>query len=187
MLRNDLGQTIGHLKQAATQGAGGVGTAMRPRMSAAKTAAMGTAAGAMARMAAARKTGATQAGEMARKAKPTMGKKKQRERRMARKRAKMLGRLLALGTAVGAVGALIARRRRQTLWTEYDATQTKPQTPTARPPQAPVQMSESGSPGASEHGVGSLSEQARGSFGSPAGSAEADVVSTNERPRNIRS
>jgi hypothetical protein len=150
-------------------------------MSAAKTAAMGTAAGTFARLAAARRNGGLQAGEMARRAKPTMMRKK-RQRQTVRKRAMMLGRLLALGAAVGAAGALVARRRRHALWTEHDATQA----PSVRPPQAPTQMSEPASSGSQSPGP--LAEQARDTLGAPAdATAEADVVSTNERRRNIRS
>jgi hypothetical protein len=151
-------------------------------MSAAKTAAMGTAAGTFARLAAARKDGGLQAGEMARRAKPTMMRKRKKRERQTRKRAMMVGRLLALGAAVGAAGALVARRRRRTLWTEYDATQS----PSVRPPQAPTQMSEPASSGSQSPGP--LAEQARGTLGAPADApVEADVVSANERRRNIRS
>jgi hypothetical protein len=46
--------------------------------------------------------------------------RKKREREMARKRGFMLAGLLAMGAALGAVGALVARRRRQHSWEEYE-------------------------------------------------------------------
>jgi len=166
MFRDELGETFGHLRQAASHGAEGVSTAMRPRMSAAKTAAMGTATGALARMAAARRQRMRQAGGAAGKIRPPMwGKKK--ERQMARKRrAYRLTGLLAAGAALGALGALVGRRRRHTSWEEYDTT--------TRPPQKPMEMSEptpAGRPSPSQspqpasgqgtQGLGPLAEQAR--------------------------
>jgi hypothetical protein len=185
-----LGKTFDHLRQAATHGADGFGTAMGPRMDAARSMAKGTAAGAVAQLTAARRQGVQQAAEVARRAKPTMRKRK-KEQEMARKRrGYRLAGLLAAGAAVGAVGALVGRRRRQTNWEVYDTS--------VRPPQAPVQMSEPASPGpgpasqASQapepapgqgtRGVGPLAEQAREALGGQDDTMpETEAVSPNAK------
>lgn len=185
LFRDELGKTYDHLRQAAVHGADGFGTAMGPRMNAAKSMAKGTAVGAAAQLAAARRQGMRQAADVARRAKPTMRKKK-REREMARKRRSFrFAGLLTAGAAVGAVGGLIVRRRRQTSWEVYDNT--------VRPPQPPVQMSEPASqaggpasqapepsPGQGTRGVGPLAEQARKSLGGQGDLApETEAVSPN--------
>jgi hypothetical protein len=185
LFRDELGKTFDHLRQAAVHGADGFGTAMGPRMDAAKSMAKGTASGAVAQLAAARRQGMQQAADAARRAKPTMRRKK-REREMARKRrGYRFAGLLAVGAALGAVGALIGRRRRQTSWEVYDNT--------VRPPQPPVQMSEPAtkgpgpasqapepSPGQGTRGVGPLAEQARNALNAPGETApETEAVSPN--------
>jgi hypothetical protein len=204
MFRDELGETFDHLKQAASHGADTVSTAVRPRMSAARTVAMGTAAGAMAKMAAARQQPGQRAGEAARKMMPMMGRKK-RKREMARQqRSRRLAGLLALGATVGAVGALVGRRRRQTSWETYDTS--------TRPPQKPVEMSESSGPqsesssptagsspaagsqsrqpmpGKGTSGVGPLAEQARNALSGATepDAAEANVISPGTQPSSNR-
>jgi hypothetical protein len=201
MFRDEMGETFDHLKQAASHGADTVSTAVRPRMSAAKTMAMGTAAGAMARMAAAKKHRAQQRGEAGHKGMPMMGRKK-RAREMARhQRGRRLAGLLAVGAAVGAVGALIGRRRQRTSWEVYDTS--------VRPPKKPVEMSEapssmsaaqptsgppSGSqsrqpmPGKGTRGVGPLAEQARSALSGAAESEvpEAEAISPVTQPSSNR-
>jgi hypothetical protein len=187
-----LGETYDHLKQAASHGADTVSTAMRPRMSAAKKMAVGTAAGAMARMAAAKRHRAQQGGEAARKGMPMM-RRKQRKRQEARhQRGYRLASLLAIGAAVGAVGALVGRRRRQTSWEVYDTS--------TRPPQKPVEMSEASSgppsesqsrqpmPGKGTRGVGPLAEQARSALSGAAGSEapEAEAIAPITEPSSNR-
>ncbi|MCW6002973.1 hypothetical protein K1W54_00015 [Micromonospora sp. CPCC 205371] len=104
--RAELGESFDHFRQAATHAASGMGETLGP-------------------LAAAAAANARQAGDAARRAKAknltAMSKKK--ESRMSRKRWPMLAGLLAAGAAVGAVGALVMRRRRQHEWEEYDPTQ----------------------------------------------------------------
>ncbi|MBX6356927.1 MAG: hypothetical protein IRZ05_13875 [Micromonosporaceae bacterium] len=206
LFRDELGESFGHLKQAASHGADTVSTAMRPRMSAAKRMAMGTAAGAMARMAAARKQ---QAGEKARSMVPMMGRNKmpmmgrnKRKREMARKRrGRRLAGLLAAGAAAGAVGTLIGRRRRHTSWDAYDTS--------ARPPREPTKMAQSHEdkqasqesttaapltsqtrqpmPGKGTQGVGPLADQARRALsGAEPEVPEAEAISPTTHPSSNR-
>lgn len=200
LFRDELGETFDHLRQAASHGADTVSTAVRPRMSAAKTMAVGTAAGAAARMAAARRQG----GDMAGKANPMMRRKKRKQEMAQRRRGRRLAGLLAIGAAVGAVGALVGRRRRQGTWEVYDTS--------TRPPQKPVEMSSSGQqsgslsasqpasgamsgsqsrqpmPGKGTQGVGPLAEQARSALSGATEPdlAEADVISPDTQPSSNR-
>jgi hypothetical protein len=138
LAKEELSEGLDHLMQAATHVAGGVGATMGPRVSAAReymtpaagkvrdTASHGweTTVAALAPLAAAAREGAKDGSRKARKAgrkaKATgyraIGKK---EKNMSRKRWPMLAGLLAAGAAVGAVGALVMRRRKQQ-WEEYD-------------------------------------------------------------------
>lgn len=104
--RAELGESFDHFRQAATHAATGMGETLGPLATAAATS-------------------ARQAGDAARRAKAKnltlMTKKK--ESRMSRKRWPMFAGMLAAGAAVGAVGALVMRRRRQHEWEEYDPTQ----------------------------------------------------------------
>src|SRR5437588_8760243 len=63
------------------------------------------------------RSGAATATRNARKARTKAGKK---ESRMSRKRTTLLVGLLAAGTAAGAVGAMMARRRNRAKWDEYE-------------------------------------------------------------------
>lgn len=104
--RAELGESFDHFRQAATHAATGMGETLEP-------------------LAAAAAANARQAGDAARraKAKNLTAINKKKESRMSRKRWPMLAGLLAAGAAVGAVGALVMRRRRQHEWEEYDPTQ----------------------------------------------------------------
>jgi hypothetical protein len=195
LFRDELGETYDHLKQAASHGADTVSTAMRPRMSAAKKMAVGTAAGAMARMAAAKRHRAEHGGEAARKGMPMMRMPmmRRKKREAARhQRGYRLASLLAIGAAVGAVGALVGRRRRQTSWEVYDTS--------TRPPQKPVEMSGASSgppsesqsrqpmPGKGTRDVGPLAEQARSALSGAAGSEapEAEAIAPITEPSSNR-
>ena len=88
---------------------------------------------------------------------------------MARQRRMyQLAGLLALGTAVGAVSALIGRRRRQAMWQEYDVSQESTQETQAQP--APTATAPGPGPVRGMTSVGSLAEQARDSLGAPGNS-----------------
>jgi hypothetical protein len=196
LFRDEVGKTIDHMRQAAMHGADGLGTAMAPRMEAARSMAKGTAASALAQLAAARQQGTQQVTDAARRASPMMRRQKKRAQEMAdKKRGYRLTGLLAAGAAVGAVGALIARRRRQTSWEVYDTS--------VRPPQPPVQMSEPAaergpssqtsqqsepSPGKGTRGVGPLAEQARNALKPTDGNAapEAEALSPTAEPARNR-
>lgn len=104
--RAELGESFDHFRQAANHAATGMSETLGP-------------------LAVAAATNARHAGDTARRATTknfgAMSRKK--ESRMSRKRWPMLAGLLAAGAAVGAVGALVMRRRKQHEWEEYDATQ----------------------------------------------------------------
>lgn len=142
LMKSELGESFDHLRQAAAHAAGGIGATVGPRVSAAsgymKPARMRNAASsgwdstvtALAPIAAAAKHGALQAGQM--KAKRIGKMKAKQMRRLSkemgkprRRRWPMLARLLAIGAAVGAVGAMVMRRRQRQQWEEYDASHAR--------------------------------------------------------------
>jgi hypothetical protein len=131
LARNELNESLDHFMQAATHMAGGVGAKMGPGVSAARGYVKPTAGrmrdaashgwestiAAIAPLASAAMDGARSAGDVARMAQF----RKQREAERRRKRWSMMARLLGVGAAAGAAGALILRRRKQQ-WEEYDPT-----------------------------------------------------------------
>jgi hypothetical protein len=135
LAKDELSESFDHLMQAATHLAGGVGKSVGPRVNTAReymspatgkmrnSATQGWEAtiAALAPLAEAARDGARQAGGTARKAKAKNLKAiRKKENRMSRKRWPMLAGLLAAGTAVGAAGALVMRRRKRQQWEEYD-------------------------------------------------------------------
>jgi hypothetical protein len=135
LAKDELSESFDHLMQAATHLAGGVGKSVGPKVNAARdymspaTGKMRNSAthgweatvAALAPLAEAARDGARQAGGTARKAKAKNLKAiRKKENRMSRKRWPMLAGLLAAGTAVGAAGALVMRRRKRQQWEEYD-------------------------------------------------------------------
>jgi hypothetical protein len=135
MMRDELGVSLEHLRQAAAHAAGGTADFVAPRATAARRAvkpglraARGTAMAALVPLAAATRNQARQAGKVANKGKSQLSKNTKlgkRESAMTGKRWPMLiGGLLAAGTAVGVTGAVIARRKaNRSRWEEYGATQ----------------------------------------------------------------
>jgi gas vesicle protein len=142
LMREQLNQGVGHLWQAAAHAAGGVGATVGPKWQSAKghvPPGIGkvrdvTAHGVDTTMAAflplldAARSGAATAtrngrggGVMSRKAQQAGSKAGKRESGMSRKRATMLVSLLAAGAAIGAAGAVLARRRHRAHWEEYEA------------------------------------------------------------------
>jgi cytoskeletal protein RodZ len=131
LVKDELNESLEHLRQAASHAADGVNTTVAPRIGAArayvapatgrmrKTASRGwdTTVATLTPLAAAAVVGARKA-----KAKNLKAMKKQEPPR-ARRRLPRLAGLLAAGTAVGAAGALVMRRRRQQQWDEYDPSQ----------------------------------------------------------------
>jgi hypothetical protein len=151
LAKAELGESLDHLRQAATHAASGLGATVGPRLTAAReqvapqaeriraTAAHGWAGtvAALAPLAVAAMDGARQAGSVARKAKD--GKAMRKKRSSGRRRWSTLAGLLAAGTAVGLAGALVARRRRQhdDDWMEYE-----PVTPLEAGPISPAPVGE---------------------------------------------
>jgi hypothetical protein len=146
-MRVELGESIDHLKQAAAHAAGGLGESVGPRVAAVrvyvKPANVKQAAShgwvstmaAFTPIAAAARDGAM----AAQKAQAKQMKKWKKELSMSRSKPKpsrsrwpALVGLLAAGTAVGAAGAAVMRRRRRMQWDEYDATQALEGMETAR-------------------------------------------------------
>jgi len=131
LMRAELSEGFGHLWQAATHAAGGLGATVGPKWDTAKghfppsigkarTAAahgLDTTLTAFAPLLIAARDGATTATNKARKAKSKAGKK---ESGMSRKRTTLLVGLLAAGAAAGAAGAMMARRRNRAKWDEYE-------------------------------------------------------------------
>ncbi len=161
LFRDELGETFGHLRQAAMHGASGIGMAMGPRMNAARNIAMRTGGPAL--------------------------RRKKRERQMARRRRGYgLAGLLAAGAAAGTASALMRRRQRRSDWEEYEATQPPPASATPAeeqlapiaPPEAAVGIS----------GVGSLADQARDTLAGPEDTAivEADALAPIVEPSRTR-
>jgi hypothetical protein len=130
LVKDELNESLDHFRQAASHAANGLSAAVGPKMQPAhgrvpqaagrfrdtashswrstvtKVTPLAAAAIVGARRARARNPG-------------PMGKEPSRAGRRRRK----LFRLLATGTAVGAAGALVMRRRRQQQWDEYDPSQ----------------------------------------------------------------
>jgi hypothetical protein len=135
LVKAELGEGFDHFMQAATHAADGVGSAVGPRIHAARryvapaaTTVRGTAStgwesamSSFAPLAAAAADGARHAGSAARKARSTkMRAMRKKESRMARRRWSMLTGMLVAGAVVGAAGAMALRRRRQEDWDSYD-------------------------------------------------------------------
>jgi len=123
MMRSELGESWDHFLAAATHAANGVGQSVGPRATMIKGAATrgwGSTTGALSPLAVAYREGAADATAMALRLK----KKAQAGRKgksVSNKRSGMLMWLLAAGVTLGAVSALMARRRRKQ-WSEYDPT-----------------------------------------------------------------
>jgi hypothetical protein len=141
LVRAELGETIGHLKQAAAHAAGGVGASVGPRYGSMKDR-MGNTSGqlmpsaskvsnvaaqgwdstiaAFAPLAEAARQGSAKAAKL-----PSV--RDSRDKRKKRAVSENEGHhvptglitLLAAGAAVGATGALVARRRNRTKWAQY--------------------------------------------------------------------
>ena len=136
LMREQLNQGAGHLWQAATHAAGGVGASVGPKWQSAKdhlppgigkvrdVTAHGmdtTMAAFLPLLDAARSGAATATATGSRKAQRAGIKAGKKESGMSRKRATMLVGLLAAGAAIGAAGAVLARRRHRANWEEYEA------------------------------------------------------------------
>jgi len=124
-MREELGQSFDHFRQAASHAASGTANLIGPRYESARKS-MTKSAGPSARKAnrataAAVMPLAIAVGRNARKGKA----KVMREQQSTRRWPMVLGGLLAAGAAVGAAGAVIARRRaNRDQWEEYGSTRS---------------------------------------------------------------
>lgn len=149
MARSEFGQGVEHFKAAAAHAARGTGATVGPRIESARdrvqpaagrvrnaaTSGWGSALATLAPLAAAATEGARQAGKKtSRTSKATSRTSRANAKKLDRKARKMVGRkqpsgkgkLLGLGIAglaVGAVGAMVLRKRQQQHWDEYDPSQ----------------------------------------------------------------
>jgi hypothetical protein len=135
LMRSELGEGLGHFRQAAAHAAGGVGASVGPKLSstrefvtpqagrvaAAANQGWGVTMSAVTPLMVAARSGAVEASKQAEVAKRVTAKKI-KESKMSRKRATLLVGLLAAGVAAGAAGAVIARRRSRAKWEEYEST-----------------------------------------------------------------
>lgn len=134
LAKEEFNAGFDHMMLAAQQAAGGVGSAMGPRVhdvrsmvrptaTRVRTAAStgwDSAVGTFAPIMAAAKEGAREATEAALKAKAREAKRHEKEEQVKQKRIGMALGLLAAGVAVGAAAALVMRRRRRNAWEDYD-------------------------------------------------------------------
>ena len=153
MAAQELGESFGHLRMAASHAADGASVALAPRVDAARKAVTPTverareaATSGVESLLDAARDGRRVAQKQARKtnvkahkanakahkkvskatdvALAKMGKRDTRSR-SGRKWPLMIGGLLAAGAAIGATGALVKRRRSQPTWEEYAADSTR--------------------------------------------------------------
>jgi len=139
LMRDELEQGFEHFRMAAAHAAGGTALALVPTVDAAKRSvkpglrkARGATVATIVPLALAARSGAARAGRQAEvaaraarksalKGKAKLTGKEPRVKRWPM----MLGGLLVAGAAVGAVGAIVARRRaNRTQWEEYGASRT---------------------------------------------------------------
>jgi hypothetical protein len=132
LMRDELGESLDHLRMAAAHAAGGASGALAPRVDAARKAVqprlesgMNRAMGGMDTvMVIARdrsRQAGKKAGKMGRKGKAKMMKN---EARSSRRWPMAIGGLLMAGVAIGAASAMLRRRRDQQAWDEYGSTRT---------------------------------------------------------------
>jgi gas vesicle protein len=128
MFREEMGEGLDHLMRAAGHAAGGIGAAVGPRMEVAREQLAPTADRVRRRASrgwdstASAFTPLTDAARGASRQAKAKGRKYvlRKEEPPPRKKWSVLAGLVAAGAAVGAIGALVLRRRRQEQWDEYD-------------------------------------------------------------------
>jgi len=123
-----------HMLQAATHAAGGVGSAVGPRVygvrsrvtpaagrvRSAASSGWDSTVGTLVPLMTAAREGAREATEVALKAKAKQVKRRQKEEQVKQRRIGLALGMLTAGAAVGAVTALVVRRRRRNTWEDYD-------------------------------------------------------------------
>jgi hypothetical protein len=125
LAKNELGESLGHLRMAAAYAADGAADRLAPSVEAARKAvkpqlkkARGVAKGSVDSVFGAALNGTDAAKRTALKARKKMLKKQKPRRRWPM----VAGGLLAAGAVVGTASALMRRRRAQQAWDEYDST-----------------------------------------------------------------
>ncbi|HLL66497.1 MAG TPA: hypothetical protein VK453_12220 [Micromonosporaceae bacterium] len=126
-MREELNESFGHLRMAASHAATGTAGALAPKVDAARAAVKpglrkvrGTATTGASGFLSSTKNTKRQAKDLARKSNNTVTKKE--SAMSARRWPVLLGGLMVAGVAAGAVGALVKRRRAKRSWDEYDST-----------------------------------------------------------------
>jgi hypothetical protein len=128
LMREELAESFQHLRMAAAHAAGGTASLVGPRVDAAGKSvkpklrkAGGATLATIAPLALAARSGIREAEKAARKGKAKLTRKEPSVKRWPM----MLGGLLVAGAAVGAAGAMIARRRaNRSQWEEYGTTRS---------------------------------------------------------------
>ena len=146
MAAQELGESFGHLRMAASHAADGASVALAPRVDAARKAVAPTverareaATSGVESLIDAARDGRRAAEKRARKTNTKAHKRMSKatdvaltkigtrdtRSRSGRKWPMLIGGLLAAGAAIGATGALVKRRRSQPTWEEYAADSTR--------------------------------------------------------------
>jgi cytoskeletal protein RodZ len=169
-MKEELGESLDHLVQAANHAAGGVGATVGPRWDAARdrvgptagkvrtvaATGLGTTVAALAPLAVSAKEGA-------RKSKGRSIRTVNRKTDRSPRRWPRLTMLLVAGAAVGAAGAMVLRRRRQLQWEEYDPSR----------PQESAADSAKGATHQAAHSVATTAEELAGKASSAIDSARS--------------
>jgi hypothetical protein len=127
LMAEELGESLGHLRMAASHAADGASTALAPRVKAARNVVKprvetvkGVTSNGMDALFSAARDGSRRSKKMAKKGKAKVTRQESRTSR----RWPLIGGLLAAGAAAGAASVLLRRRRAQRTWDEYGSTRT---------------------------------------------------------------
>ncbi|WP_433081712.1 hypothetical protein ACQP1P_46895 [Dactylosporangium sp. CA-052675] len=131
-MRDELGESLDHLRMAAAHAADGASGALAPRVDAARKAVkprldsgVNRAVGGMESVMEIARERGKQAGRKAEKMSRKSRKKITRnERKSSRRMPMTIGGLVVAGAAVGAAAAFLRRRHNERTWDEYGATRT---------------------------------------------------------------
>lgn len=121
LMRDELGQSVDHLRLAAAHAAGGTAAAVAPRWQAMRGSMEPTIDRSVGKLMGAATVSTRRASKQVGKAARLASGKKAKPRR---RWPMMIGGMVAAGAAVGAAGAAVSRRR-QRQWDEYGPTDTE--------------------------------------------------------------
>ncbi|MGI5246216.1 hypothetical protein [Dactylosporangium sp. CA-139066] len=135
LMRDELGESLDHLRMAAAHAADGASGALAPRVDAARKAmkprlesGMNRASGGLDTVMVIARERSREAGrkaeKMGRKGKNAAKMMKKSESRSSRRWPMAIGGLLMAGVVVGAASSMLRRRRDQQAWDEYGSTRT---------------------------------------------------------------